>query len=185
MKCLIAMFATAACAALGVAQDSRPTSRPSDPNAPKARNGGFFGLQWAETRRGDDAVLRLESVLEGSDAERLGFRAGDVITGVCDVQMDDGDHFIKLLYGTMGGDIGQQARRMTGLEVPDDGPFVNVVRGDDALRIRGGIDDLDASPAVGDPAPDFRLRDADGENEVVLSELIGDRPVVLVFGSYT
>ena len=38
---------------------------------------------------------------------------------------------------------------------------------------------------VGDLAPDFKLRDADGMQEVSLSELRAHRPVVLVFGSYT
>ena len=41
------------------------------------------------------------------------------------------------------------------------------------------------APKVGDPAPDFALRDADGENPVRLSEIVGDRPVALVFGSFT
>jgi hypothetical protein len=38
---------------------------------------------------------------------------------------------------------------------------------------------------VGDPAPDFTLRTADGTASVRLSSFRGDRPVVLVFGSYT
>jgi hypothetical protein len=42
----------------------------------------------------------------------------------------------------------------------------------------------ETSLGVGDPAPDFRLRRADGLGFVKLSELRG-RPVALVFGSYT
>ena len=38
---------------------------------------------------------------------------------------------------------------------------------------------------VGDPAPDFKLRTVDGKREVRLSEFRGQRPVVLIFGSYT
>jgi len=38
---------------------------------------------------------------------------------------------------------------------------------------------------VGDPAPDFKLKTADGSREVTLSSFKGKRPVVLVFGSYT
>lgn len=37
----------------------------------------------------------------------------------------------------------------------------------------------------GDPAPDFTLSTQDRSGEVTLSTYRGDRPVVLVFGSYT
>jgi len=39
--------------------------------------------------------------------------------------------------------------------------------------------------AVGDPAPDFELRARDGSGRVSLSSIRRDKPVVLVFGSYT
>jgi hypothetical protein len=38
---------------------------------------------------------------------------------------------------------------------------------------------------VGDTAPDFNLKTADGKRAVRLSSFQGKRPVVLVFGSYT
>jgi hypothetical protein len=38
---------------------------------------------------------------------------------------------------------------------------------------------------AGDPAPDFRLQTYDKSSQVQLSSFRGDRPVVLVFGSYT
>jgi hypothetical protein len=38
---------------------------------------------------------------------------------------------------------------------------------------------------VGDAAPDFRLPTLDHKNTVQLASFRGDRPVVLVFGSYT
>jgi hypothetical protein len=38
---------------------------------------------------------------------------------------------------------------------------------------------------VGDPAPDFELPTLDHRSIVQLGSLRGDRPVVLVFGSYT
>lgn len=41
------------------------------------------------------------------------------------------------------------------------------------------------APKVGDAAPDFELRDTTGQRSVRLSELRGDRPVALVFGSFT
>ena len=41
------------------------------------------------------------------------------------------------------------------------------------------------APKPGDVAPDFELRDVNGENPVRLSAFRGQRPVALVFGSYT
>ncbi len=41
------------------------------------------------------------------------------------------------------------------------------------------------SPKVGDLAPDFELADSEGANPIRLSTFRGDRPVALVFGSYT
>jgi hypothetical protein len=38
---------------------------------------------------------------------------------------------------------------------------------------------------VGDPAPDFRLKTYQESSWVQLSDFRGDRPVVLIFGSYT
>jgi hypothetical protein len=38
---------------------------------------------------------------------------------------------------------------------------------------------------IGEPAPDFRLLARDGKSSVRLSDYRGNRPVVLVFGSYT
>ncbi len=40
------------------------------------------------------------------------------------------------------------------------------------------------APAVGEPAPDFTLLDLDGQS-VELTELIGDRPIVLQLGSHS
>jgi len=37
---------------------------------------------------------------------------------------------------------------------------------------------------VGQPAPDFRLETPDGSRKIALSDL-RERPVVLIFGSYT
>ncbi|MFO0937183.1 MAG: hypothetical protein U0798_11790 [Gemmataceae bacterium] len=40
-------------------------------------------------------------------------------------------------------------------------------------------------PRLGDSAPDFTLASPDGRNHVTLSKLIGPKPVVLIFGSFT
>lgn len=42
-----------------------------------------------------------------------------------------------------------------------------------------------AAPRAGDPAPDFELCDVDGQNPIRLSQFRGDKPVALVFGSFT
>lgn len=41
------------------------------------------------------------------------------------------------------------------------------------------------APNVGDGAPDFKLRDVNGENPVRLSDFRGKTPVALIFGSFT
>jgi hypothetical protein len=41
------------------------------------------------------------------------------------------------------------------------------------------------APKAGDVAPDFELRDVRGENPVRLSDFQGQKPVALVFGSFT
>ena len=42
-----------------------------------------------------------------------------------------------------------------------------------------------SAPRVGDLAPDFELRDVNGEDSVRLSDFLGVKPVALVFGSFT
>jgi peroxiredoxin len=44
---------------------------------------------------------------------------------------------------------------------------------------------MTAKVAVGDHAPDFELARSDGPGTVRLSALLAERPVALVFGSYT
>lgn len=47
-------------------------------------------------------------------------------------------------------------------------------------------EELDAlAPKVGDIAPDFKLYDVSGEKAVRLSDFRGQKPVALIFGSYT
>ena len=41
------------------------------------------------------------------------------------------------------------------------------------------------APNIGDKAPDFELRDIQGENPIRLSDFQGQMPVVLIFGSFT
>ena len=41
------------------------------------------------------------------------------------------------------------------------------------------------APKVGELAPDFELRDINGENPIQLSSYQGKKPVILIFGSFT
>jgi len=41
------------------------------------------------------------------------------------------------------------------------------------------------APRVGDSAPDFELRDIQGKDPIRLSSFRDDKPVVLIFGSFT
>lgn len=179
VSCLIGLVAAAA-----TAQDSRPTSQPAETRT-KSRNGGFHGIRFAERDDDGGKALEVTSVMKGSDAERLGFLTGDRILGINGLRLRDGDHFIQMLYCTLPyREVGQMRVRM-GLHLPKDGSWFDVSRDGEEVEVRGGMEDLDSTPAVGDVAPRFTLSDAAGENEVALADLIGKRPVVLVFGSYT
>ncbi len=50
---------------------------------------------------------------------------------------------------------------------------------------RGGDRPSPGKLKVGDPAPDVELVALDGQSRFRLSERIGSKPLVLVFGSYT
>ncbi|MFO0959595.1 MAG: deiodinase family protein [Isosphaeraceae bacterium] len=50
---------------------------------------------------------------------------------------------------------------------------------------RQEIGSLQPGPSVGDRATDFTLKTNDGQQTITLSELIGPKPVVLVFGNFT
>lgn len=41
------------------------------------------------------------------------------------------------------------------------------------------------APRIGDLAPDFELYDVHGETAVRLSQLVGPKPIALIFGSFT
>jgi hypothetical protein len=49
----------------------------------------------------------------------------------------------------------------------------------------GELGSMNEGPALNDLAPDFTLRTSDGKSTVQLAKLLGKKPVVLVFGSFT
>jgi peroxiredoxin len=50
---------------------------------------------------------------------------------------------------------------------------------------RGEIGSMHEGPKIDDLAPDFRLKTRDGKQTVRLSDLFGDKPIVLMFGNVT
>jgi hypothetical protein len=204
MKLLIPVVLACTCG-LGslVAQTSRPSSRPSadarsgqpdksdksdEPaksaaqahdKPERARNGGYLGIFFEEVLLGRQTALHIRSVQKDSDAARLGFRADDQIVAVDGRQFRNGDEFIKALWY-------QSQRRGKRDPNPAVKHSVTVLRGGKETVLDAGLADLDRSPAVGQPAPDFTLRGVDGKTVWNLKQkLAGGKPVVLVFGSYT
>ena len=65
---------------------------------------------------------------------------------------------------------------------PGDGPSVPMlVKG----LYAGELGSIQEGPKVGDPAPDFDLKTADGAGTVRLSKEVGKKPVFIVFGNFT
>jgi hypothetical protein len=50
---------------------------------------------------------------------------------------------------------------------------------------KGEVGSPFAGPSVGQKAPDFTLRAQDAKGEVNLTDYRGNRPAVLIFGSFT
>jgi hypothetical protein len=66
--------------------------------------------------------------------------------------------------------------------LPGDEPSQEVLL--ESLR-KGELGSVYEGPRVGDPAPLFTLRTHDGARSISLADLLGKRPVVLVFGNFT
>lgn len=65
---------------------------------------------------------------------------------------------------------------------PDDAPTPEVlIRG----LFRGEIGSLGEGPRLNAPAPEFALKTHDGQRTIRLGELVGAKPLVLVFGNFT
>ncbi|HEX4608616.1 MAG TPA: deiodinase family protein, partial [Urbifossiella sp.] len=66
--------------------------------------------------------------------------------------------------------------------LPGDAPTISMlVEG----LYSGELGSIQEGPLVGDTAPDFTLKSADGGGPVTLSKLVGPKPLVLVFGNFT
>ena len=185
------------CLMLSPAAAQEPESRPAKAEEAKAtkakarkpgekrRQGGFLGLFISDAMQDGEGVVTIDSVFPGSDAEKLGFKPGDKVVSVNGVEVPNGDRFIRLLWRSgRGGGRGQArgGRQGRSRRATDE---IVVRRQGKRVAIKAGLKELDAHPRVGDKAPAFTLRSPDGKTEQVLSKLIGQQPVVLIFGSYT
>lgn len=128
------------------------------------RIGTGVGMRFTET---DDGI-KILTVREGSPAEKAGFKKDDVVVRVNGKARVAEQAFVMGIWTA-----GKKPATLT------------IRRGDEELELKVTAADLDAEPAVGGSAPDFTLKSPDGKNEVTLSKLVGTKPVVLVFGSYT
>ncbi len=142
-------------------------------DAPKKRDGALFGLKFRDLTPAERREIglraggvRVTSVQTGSNAEKIGFKAGDSILSIGENGFRHADEFIGRLWDSKYD-------------------YMMVAREKRTIDIDVKLDQLDAGPKAGDRAPDFSLKTEDGKSEIRLSKLIGKRPVVLVFGSYT
>ncbi|MHC4077777.1 MAG: PDZ domain-containing protein [Planctomycetota bacterium] len=171
------------------AQDAKAKTRK---RGQKRRQGGYLGLFISDSVRDGNGVVTIDSVFQGSDAEKLGFKAGDEVVSVNGRSVPNGDQFIMLLWMSGRGDgrgrrsdRGGRQRGRVGVDSQ-----IVVRRKGKQVAIKAGMRELDAHPKVGDKAPDFKLASPDGKTEWVLSKLVGKKsvdkkPLVLIFGSYT
>jgi alkyl hydroperoxide reductase subunit AhpC len=71
---------------------------------------------------------------------------------------------------------------MGGNFLPGDAPTKEILL---SGLFSGEVGSLQEGPALNAPAPDFTLKTQDGERTIKLSEVIGKKPVVLMFGNFT
>lgn len=66
--------------------------------------------------------------------------------------------------------------------LPGDAPSYESLLGG---LFNGELGSMHEGPALNEPAPDFQLTTHDGQRTVRLSDIVGTKPVVLVFGNFT
>jgi Iodothyronine deiodinase len=113
-------------------------------------------------RDGNGRVTRaeFEAFFRATDREDFGFLSQGDFQQALDVPS-------PLLRGSPGGPDGPT--RLTLLKSFFHGEFGGMLPG----------------PALNQRAPDFTLKSSDGKSEITLSKIVGQKPVVLVFGNYT
>jgi membrane-associated protease RseP (regulator of RpoE activity) len=150
--------------ALGAVLALVPYAGFAAPEKVRTRNGGYLGMFVREKTPG---TIVLERIQPGSGAEAAGLKAGDVVTAVNGIELDNGDELIRRMWSP---------RTFT----------LNIRRGAEPLEIRTSSKQLDGFSQVGESAPRFSLPARDGSGDVALDTVLArGRPVVLVFGSFT
>jgi hypothetical protein len=122
------------------------------------RVGAAVGFRYQETADG----IKILGVREGSPAAKV-FQKDDLVIKIGKDEKPREEKFIMGLW---------MAKKVK----------LTLKRGADEVTVETSARELDATPET---APDFTLKSPDGKTEVKLSKLIGKKPVVLVFGSYT
>jgi len=54
-----------------------------------------------------------------------------------------------------------------------------------AVKEQSQVNSHYQGPSLGDPAPDFSLQREDGRRKIALADVLGRKPIVLIFGSFT
>jgi len=137
----------------------------------KSREAACLGMRFRDLTADERKAAGLESggakiLATVGGAAKAGLRKDDVIAAVAGKPFKHADDLIRTLYMSKWDAI-------------------DVVRDGKRETVKLTLKDLDAGPGAGDASPDFTLKSLDGRTEVALAKLIGKRPLVLIFGSYT
>lgn len=137
-----------------------------------AASPGSMLYRMADTN-GDGRVVREEllALFERADSNSQGFLALDDLRALLPMPMSTAPSG----GGGGSGATQQQPERRAG---PSKATLVRALFAQELGALAPG-------PKVGDPAPDFRLKTVEGDREVSLSEQLGAKPTVLVFGTFT
>lgn len=139
---------------------------------PKPHTGAALWMRFRETEKG----IVVHSVVKNSPMEKAGLRAGDLIVSIKGFTATDEN---VATYDSPG------RQELVGTVLMFRKVALTIKRGDETLKVETSLRDLDASPKVGDRAPDFTLKQIDGKADVTLSKLLGKKHVMILFGSFT
>lgn len=133
-------------------------------------------LDWSDGNPFVRVSYALNRIFRRLDARAAGGLTKDEWTAIFDEaagtdgELSAKEFAARLLRGEAGG------------FTPGDKPTTeSLVRG----LLAGEIGSIYAGPGVGDRAPVFRLREARGEGTIAIDSLLGEKPLVLVFGNFT
>ena len=132
-------------------------------------------VTWFAAVDGDGDGFVVEAELRGRVPVRLGSMAIRTLDG-----NDDGRLTLLELQGAFDAADGDGDGKLAGAELRGSAAAGTGRTARDEAATRGA-----RAPAVGELAPDFKLKLKDGKTTVTLSAQRGKKPVALIFGSYT